>query len=142
MGGEILSPTSKFKNEEYRNSTHFDYQHEDRKIIREVNPSGQLHQKPLPRPSAIVVKLDPASRPGRHWIAIFIDGNEQGEYLDSYSVPPQIKHIKNISLNPTNHTIARTSVNSMWTISVILSPSSSSKNEHVGLYEDKTSPSG
>ena len=160
IGREILSSTSKFKNEECRNSTHFDYQHEDREIIREVNPSDQRRQKPLPRPSAILVKLDPASQPGRHWIAIFIDGNGQGEYLDSYSVPPQNKHIKNFSLNPTNHTIRRTSVNSMWTISVILSPSPSSRNEHVGhfkpiyprhtsewslrqgLYEEKTSPSG
>ena len=36
----------------------------------------------------IVVNTDPASRPGQHWICMYFDGDGNGEYFDSFGMPP------------------------------------------------------
>ncbi len=43
------------------------------------------------RPSVIVVNTDPARRPGRHWICIYLDRDGHGEYFDSFGLEP--KHV-------------------------------------------------
>jgi len=39
-------------------------------------------------PAALIANVDKRSMPGSHWIAIYIDHNERGEYFDSYGVGP------------------------------------------------------
>ena len=41
------------------------------------------------RPSVIVVNTDPASRPGRHWICMYLDEDALGEFFDSFGLWPQ-----------------------------------------------------
>lgn len=45
-------------------------------------------------PAALVVNTDPHYRPGQHWVAIYIDKNGNGDYFDSYGMPPLYKEIK------------------------------------------------
>ena len=37
-----------------------------------------------------MVSTDPSTKPGQHWIAIYIDTNGVGEYFDSYGLPPLV----------------------------------------------------
>ena len=36
------------------------------------------------------MNTDPASKPGSHWVAVYIDSNKRGEYFDSYGRRPGI----------------------------------------------------
>lgn len=53
---------------------------------------GVFPRNKLPRvvchPSGLICNTDPASRPGEHWICLFIDHNGVGEYFDSFGLPP------------------------------------------------------
>jgi hypothetical protein len=44
----------------------------------------------VPTFCGFVVNTDPRSQPGTHWMAIYIDGNGNGEYFDSYGLRPFI----------------------------------------------------
>lgn len=43
-------------------------------------------------PCGIVVNTDPDFKPGSHWVAIYIDKFRNGEYFDSYGLPPFVSH--------------------------------------------------
>lgn len=49
-------------------------------------------------PYAVVVNTDDSSRPGTHWVALFIVSGQTAEYFDSYGDPPN----KNIAMYLTN----------------------------------------
>ena len=36
------------------------------------------------------MNTDPASKPGSHWVALYVDSYRRGEYFDSYGMPPKI----------------------------------------------------
>ena len=40
-------------------------------------------------PMVIVANTDPADRPGRHWICMYFDEEDHGEFFDSFGMPPQ-----------------------------------------------------
>ena len=40
------------------------------------------------RPLLLVCNTDPHDQPGKHWIAMYVDGNSRGEYFDSLGEPP------------------------------------------------------
>ena len=42
-----------------------------------------------------IVNTDPASKPGTHWQAIFVDKDRRGEFFDSYGLPPFVpQHVQ------------------------------------------------
>jgi hypothetical protein len=41
-----------------------------------------------PKPTLLVCNTDPSTKPGRHWIAIYVDKNGRGEYFDSFGRAP------------------------------------------------------
>jgi len=43
---------------------------------------------PMKLPASYIVNTDPRSKPGIHWIAIYIDQNYIGEYFDSFGNKP------------------------------------------------------
>ncbi len=59
----------------------------------------------LPPNSAIVVNTQPSYLDGMHWIAIYLDSNNQLEYFDSYGQPPLVQdHLKFIRRNCNYYT--------------------------------------
>nr|CAD7578487.1 unnamed protein product [Timema californicum] len=48
-----------------------------------VFPADQLPAR-IARPAALVINIDPNTKPGTHWVPIFIDKNGVGEYFDSH----------------------------------------------------------
>jgi len=44
-----------------------------------------------PKPKLLVCNTDPSTKPGRHWISIYVSEDERGEYFDSFGRPPS-KH--------------------------------------------------
>lgn len=63
-----------------------------RPIVKKVCPRNRLpvhlSLKPHDPPVAYVVNLDPAHLPGSHWVALYLDPVNGGEYFDSYGSKP------------------------------------------------------
>ena len=59
-----------------------------------VFPSDQLPEPTKQKPFGMVVNLDPSTKPGSHWVAIYVSEFNVPEYFDSYGFPPQIPSIK------------------------------------------------
>lgn len=61
-----------------------------------ASSSGVYAADRIPRalslPAAIVTNMDPANKPGSHWVAFYIDNNGFGTYFDSYGLPPESPH--------------------------------------------------
>lgn len=55
-----------------------------------VYPVDMLPYSLMPRPSSIIVNLDPHNEPGSHWVAIHFPKNEYrfALFFDSYGRPP------------------------------------------------------
>lgn len=43
---------------------------------------------PTRRPLLLVCNTDPHTRPGEHWVVIYIGNDASGEYFDSFGQPP------------------------------------------------------
>ena len=59
-----------------------------KKIFKGVYARDQI--KRVSYPSAYIINSDPSTRPGRHWIAVFFDRRGNGQYFDSYGLPPKV----------------------------------------------------
>jgi hypothetical protein len=47
---------------------------------RDLLPKKQIKK----RPCALIVNTDDSTNPGQHWLAIYLDKNNNAEYLDSF----------------------------------------------------------
>ena len=54
-----------------------------------VFPSDKLPQTIDRYPCGLVVNIDPSTKPGTHWIGIFLTSPQNGEWFDSYGKPPE-----------------------------------------------------
>ena len=64
------------------------------KIFCGVYPSDMLPKK-IHRPCAFIANTHPSTKPGGHWVGIYVSPKGEGEYFDSYGLPPLQKDIKN-----------------------------------------------
>ena len=46
------------------------------------------------RPALLIANTDPITKPGQHWVAFYIGKNGEGEYWDSYGMPPLVPNHK------------------------------------------------
>ena len=66
-------------------------------------------------PECIVVNLDPHSKPGSHWVAVYIDAEGFGEFFDSYGRSPQKKQLLQfLNVNCLDWTYNDTALQSMF----------------------------
>ena len=54
-------------------------------IFKKVCALDQLKKPTFP--SAYVIKSDPSSERGEHWVVVYFDKRGRGEYFDSYGLP-------------------------------------------------------
>ena len=52
-----------------------------------VFPSDKIPHTITP-PAAFVANTNPQEKPGKHWVAFYIDQDRNGEYFHSYGRPP------------------------------------------------------
>ena len=52
-----------------------------------VYPADKI-PTPSKLPFGVIVNTDPSTKPGTHWVAIWINRNGYGEYFDSFGLPP------------------------------------------------------
>lgn len=58
-------------------------------LRNEEHFQGVFSSDRLPEvPRLMVCNTDPHYRPGKHWIAIYVDNRGRGEYFDSLGTPP------------------------------------------------------
>ena len=53
-------------------------------------------------PRLLICNTDPSTKPGKHWIAIFIDKNGRGEFFDSFGRRPSNVFVKYMNENCTD----------------------------------------
>ena len=58
-----------------------------------VYPSNLLPYELLPRPSSLIINLDPHYREGSHWVCVFIPKHGLAYYFDSFGAPPSTNNI-------------------------------------------------
>lgn len=58
-----------------------------KKYFRGVYPVDKLpiHEN-FERPACFVINTDPASRPGEHWVSLYLDEAGKGEFFDSFGL--------------------------------------------------------
>ena len=54
-----------------------------------VFPSDKLPRTIDRYPCGLVVNTDPSTKPGTHWLGIFLTSPQKGEWFDSYGKPPE-----------------------------------------------------
>lgn len=73
------------------------------KLFKGVFPCDQLPEiGESDLPYGLIVNTDPASKPGEHWIAMFVNENNHAEIFDSFGKPPTNKFIIEFIENNTN----------------------------------------
>ena len=63
--------------------------------FRGVYPSNRLPkrlQKGIPH--AFIINIDPDTKPGSHWVAVYFNHFGQATYFDSFGFPPYVPAIK------------------------------------------------
>lgn len=80
--------------------------HEISKALRKISPFISNHvfasnQIPvlMNKPIYLISNLDPITKPGSHWIAIYINENGDGEYFDSFGRRPTGFHLNFMKRN-------------------------------------------
>ncbi len=64
-----------------------------KKLFCGVLPIDELKNFTFRKPCSLIVNTDESSKPGEHWIALFITKNGYLEYFDSYGIKPFKKEI-------------------------------------------------
>ena len=62
-----------------------------RVVFRDVLPRNHtpsLENLCYNRPVGYILNTDPCNQPGEHWVALFIAADGDGDYFDSYGLPP------------------------------------------------------
>ena len=77
------------------------------------------------RPRLLVVNTDPAHRPGRHWVCIYVGDDRRGEYFDSLGQPPTADFESYLNrhcffLDVQQETITERDQQLLWTLLYIL----------------------
>jgi len=54
-----------------------------------AHPIDYLPKAPVPKPAAMIVNTDPHDKPGKHWVAIYIDIDGSADYFCSYGYGPR-----------------------------------------------------
>lgn len=62
-----------------------------RTSFRGVFASDELPRH-APTSSLFICNTDPSSRPGEHWVVIYIDRLRHGEYFDSFGMHPSVRN--------------------------------------------------
>ena len=57
------------------------------KFFKGVFPCDCLPMREYKLPYAMVINTDPASKPGTHWVALFVDRSNHAEFFDSFGRP-------------------------------------------------------
>lgn len=59
-------------------------------LFEGVYASDTLPHRLHKSPALLICNTDPISKPGSHWVAFYIDKNGEGEFWDSYGMPPRV----------------------------------------------------
>jgi len=68
-------------------------------ILKRTTVGGVFASDKLPKEISIpkyviIVNTDPSTKPGSHWVAIFISNGNAVDYFDSYGRPPVVNSIR------------------------------------------------
>lgn len=86
-----------------------------KQIFKGVYASNKLpKQKIKIKPACYIINTDPSTKPGTHWVAIYLPKNGKAEYFDSFGYEPKVKSIQKF--------LKRNSVNFIYNPNQLQSP--------------------
>ena len=59
-----------------------------RSVFQGVYPSDKLPTRVSSYPALFIANVDTSDKPGSHWIAFYFTKDREGEFFDSYGLPP------------------------------------------------------
>ena len=59
-----------------------------RGVFQGVYPSDKLPTSVLSYQALFIANVDTSDKPGSHWIAFYFTEEKEGEFFDSYGLPP------------------------------------------------------
>ena len=59
-----------------------------RGVFQGVYPSDKLPTSVSSYPALFIANVDTSEKPGSHWVAFYFTKNKEGEFFDSYGLPP------------------------------------------------------
>ena len=57
-------------------------------VFQGVYPSDKLPTSVSSYPALFIAKVDTSDKPGTHWVVFYFTEERQGEFFDSYGLPP------------------------------------------------------
>lgn len=75
---------------------------ETKKYFIGVYASNELPHSIKKRPACLIANTDPSSRPGSHWIAIYIPSRGKSIFFDSYGREPWDERFQKFLINANN----------------------------------------
>jgi hypothetical protein len=77
-----------------------DTDHIESLLVNQPEFQGVFSSDTLPTdPRLLVCNTDPSTKPGEHWIAIYVDKNGCGEYFDSFGRHPSNHFVRYMNFN-------------------------------------------
>ena len=89
-----------------------------RGVFQGVYPSDKLPTSVSSYPALFVANVDTSKKPGSHWVTFYFSKEREGEFFDSYGLPPTsytgtfTRFLKNNSCSWTFNTLTLQSINS------------------------------
>lgn len=57
-----------------------------------VLPSDRIPKQVSKFPALVIINTHPSTKPGEHWVAVYINSRKHGYFFDSFGNPPEYKH--------------------------------------------------
>ena len=89
-----------------------------RRVFQGVFPSDKLPTSVSSYPALFIANVDTSDKPGSHWVAFYFTKDREGEFFDSYGLPPTnysktfTRFLKNNSNSWIFNTVTLQSINS------------------------------
>ena len=89
-----------------------------RGVFQGVYPSDKLPTSVSSFPALFIANVDDSNKPGSHWVAFYFTKDREGEFFDSYGLPPSnysktfTRFLKNNSNSWIFNTVTLQSINS------------------------------
>lgn len=88
-----------------------------KKYFKGVFASDKLPVIKFKKPACFIVNTDPSTKPGMHWVAIFLPHRGFAEYFDSFGLRPKLKTIlKCLSNNSNGYTYNKKHLQNIFSV--------------------------
>lgn len=117
----------------------------DNSLIKNVFPANRLPMY-ISTPIYLISNLEPDTKPGSHWIAIYMNANGIGEYFDTFGRKPEGYHLSFLQRNTNRWIYSNKIIQNMFSsfcgeyclVYLYLKKRGMSLKDFVGMFSEDT----